>query len=52
MTLEGFGLCESCERLYHEMDIVYVEDAGFYCNHCYDELKSEMMLEAEGQQGD
>lgn len=52
MALEGFELCESCERFYHPLDIVYVEDAGFHCEYCYDELQREMMLEAEGQQGD
>ncbi len=46
-----FVFFESCERLYHEMDIVYLEDGGFYSNHCYDELQSEMMLEAEAHQG-
>jgi len=43
--------CEGCKE---EVKQAYtIEDfSGYYCEHCYDELQCEMMLEAEGQQGD
>ena len=53
MTLLEFCgiLCEGCKE---EAKQAYtIEDfSGYYCEHCYDELQCEMMLEAEGQQGD
>ena len=49
----GF-IMKQCEGCKEEVKQVYtIEDfSGYYCEHCYDELQSEMTLEAEGQQGD
>ncbi len=43
--------CEGCKE---EVKQAYkLEDfSGYYCEHCYNELHCEMMLEAEGQQND
>jgi Putative amidoligase enzyme len=35
----NYGMCESCDDMYHTDHLEYVEDDGYYCEHCYDVSK-------------